>query len=82
VIIEAVFESMELKRRIFGLLDKVAKAGAVLATNTSTLDVKEIALATARPQDVIGMHFFSPANVIRFWRSCARGTLGRRSSGP
>jgi 3-hydroxyacyl-CoA dehydrogenase len=64
VIIEAVFESMELKRKIFGALDKVAKPGAVLASNTSTLDVGEIARATARPQDVIGMHFFSPANVM------------------
>jgi 3-hydroxyacyl-CoA dehydrogenase len=64
VVIEAVFESMELKKRIFGQLDKVVKAGAVLATNTSTLDVEEIALATSRPQDVIGMHFFSPANVM------------------
>jgi 3-hydroxyacyl-CoA dehydrogenase len=64
LIIEAVFESMELKRRIFAALDRVAKPGAVLASNTSTLDVGEIARATARPGDVIGMHFFSPANVM------------------
>jgi len=64
VVIEAVFESMELKRRIFTALDKAAKPGAVLASNTSTLDVTEIAQATSRPQDVIGMHFFSPANVM------------------
>jgi 3-hydroxyacyl-CoA dehydrogenase len=63
-IIEAVFESMDLKKRIFGQIDKSARPGAVLATNTSTLDVEEIALATARPHDVIGMHFFSPANVM------------------
>lgn len=64
VIIEAVFESMELKRKIFVELDRVAKPGAVLATNTSTLDIEQIADATKRPQDVIGMHFFSPANVM------------------
>jgi 3-hydroxyacyl-CoA dehydrogenase len=64
VIIEAVFEDMALKKKIFATLDKVAKPGAVLASNTSTLDVEEIARATSRPQDVIGMHFFSPANVM------------------
>ena len=64
VIIEAAFEDMDLKRAIFGRLDQVAKAGAVLATNTSTLDVTAIANATKRPQDVVGMHFFSPANVM------------------
>lgn len=64
VIIEAVFESMDLKKSIFAKLDEVAKSGAVLATNTSTLDIDEIASATKRPQDVIGMHFFSPANVM------------------
>ncbi|MBL8269144.1 3-hydroxyacyl-CoA dehydrogenase NAD-binding domain-containing protein [Steroidobacter sp.] len=64
VIIEAVFESMDLKRKIFAELDRVAKPGAVLATNTSTLDIEQIADATKRPQDVIGMHFFSPANVM------------------
>jgi 3-hydroxyacyl-CoA dehydrogenase len=64
VIIEAVYENMDLKRSIFAAIDRVAKPGAVLATNTSTLDVEEIASATRRPQDVIGMHFFSPANVM------------------
>ena len=65
VVIEAVFEEMELKKRVFGDLDRVAKANAVLATNTSTLDVDEIARATSRPRDVLGTHFFSPANVMR-----------------
>ena len=64
VIIEAVFESMDLKRNIFATLDRVAKPGAVLATNTSTLDIEQIAAVTQRPGDVIGMHFFSPANVM------------------
>jgi len=64
VIIEAVFESMDLKKRVFGELDAVAKPGALLATNTSTLDVDEIAGSVKRPQDVIGLHFFSPANVM------------------
>jgi len=64
VVIEAVYESLELKRTIFKTLDGVAKPGAVLATNTSTLDIAEIAAATRRPQDVIGLHFFSPANVM------------------
>ncbi|MEO8020167.1 MAG: 3-hydroxyacyl-CoA dehydrogenase NAD-binding domain-containing protein [Pseudomonadota bacterium] len=64
VIIEAVFESMDLKREIFRKLDTIAQPGAVLATNTSTLDIAQIAAVTSRPQDVIGMHFFSPANVM------------------
>jgi len=64
VVIEAVFEDMALKKEIFARLDKVAKPGAVLASNTSTLDIDEIARATSRPGDVIGMHFFSPANVM------------------
>ncbi len=65
VVIEAVFEEMDLKKRVFADLDRVAKPGALLATNTSTLDVDEIAQATRRPQDVVGTHFFSPANVMR-----------------
>jgi 3-hydroxyacyl-CoA dehydrogenase len=65
VVIEAVFEEMDLKKRVFADLSRLAKAGAVLATNTSTLDVDEIARATSRPQDVLGTHFFSPANVMR-----------------
>ncbi len=64
VVIEAVFEDLALKKKIFATLDKVAKPGAVLATNTSTLDVDEIAAATGRPGDVVGLHFFSPANVM------------------
>jgi 3-hydroxyacyl-CoA dehydrogenase len=64
VVIEAVFENMDLKKKIFASLDKVCKPGAVLASNTSTLDVTEIARATQRPQDVVGLHFFSPANVM------------------
>jgi 3-hydroxyacyl-CoA dehydrogenase len=65
IFVEAVFERMDVKKDIFGKLDKLAKPGAILATNTSTLDVDEIATATKRPQDVIGTHFFSPANVMR-----------------
>ncbi len=65
MVIEAVFEEMGLKKEIFGKLDQIAKEGAVLATNTSTLDVNEIANATKRPQDVLGMHFFSPANIMK-----------------
>jgi 3-hydroxyacyl-CoA dehydrogenase len=65
LIIEAVFENMALKKEIFAKLDKIAKPGAILATNTSTLDVDEIAAQTKRPQDVLGLHFFSPANIMR-----------------
>ncbi len=65
VVIEAVFEEMELKKQIFGELDRQARPGTLLATNTSTLDVDAIARSTQRPQDVLGTHFFSPANVMR-----------------
>jgi 3-hydroxyacyl-CoA dehydrogenase len=65
IIVEAVFEGMALKKQIFGEIDKIAKPDCILASNTSTLDVDEIASATARPQMVIGHHFFSPANVMR-----------------
>jgi 3-hydroxyacyl-CoA dehydrogenase len=65
MVVEAVFESMALKKEIFSELDRVCKAGAILATNTSSLDIDEIASATCRPQSVIGTHFFSPANVMR-----------------
>ena len=65
LIIEAVFEQMEIKKEIFGKLDKIAKPGAILASNTSYLDIDEIAASTSRPQDVLGMHFFSPANVMK-----------------
>jgi len=65
LVIEAVFEGMDLKKEIFAKLDATCKQGAILATNTSTLDVNEIADTTSRPEDVIGLHFFSPANVMR-----------------
>ncbi len=65
LIIEAVFESMDVKRDLFGRLDRIAREGAILATNTSTLDVDEISAATHRPEDVVGLHFFSPAHVMR-----------------
>ncbi len=65
LIIEAVFENMDLKRKIFSELDATIKSGAILATNTSALDIDEIASMTKRPQDVIGLHFFSPANVMK-----------------
>jgi 3-hydroxyacyl-CoA dehydrogenase len=65
LIIEAVFENMQVKKDIFGKLDKIAKPGAILASNTSYLDIDEIAASTSRPQDVVGLHFFSPANVMK-----------------
>ena len=65
IVVEAVFEEMPVKKEVFARIDKICKAGAVLATNTSTLNVDEIAAATGRPESVIGMHFFSPANVMR-----------------
>jgi 3-hydroxyacyl-CoA dehydrogenase len=65
MVVEAVFENMAVKKELFAKLDAVCKPGAILATNTSTLDVNEIAAATGRPEDVVGTHFFSPANVMR-----------------
>ena len=65
LIIEAVFERMDIKKDVFARLDKIAKPGAILASNTSYLDIDEIASVTSRPQDVIGLHFFSPANVMK-----------------
>ena len=65
LIIEAVFENMDLKKDIFKQLDNICKEGAILASNTSALDVNEIADVTNRPEDVIGLHFFSPANVMK-----------------
>ena len=65
LIIEAVFENMEIKKEVFGKLDKIAKRGAILASNTSYLNIDQIASATSRPDYVLGMHFFSPANVMR-----------------
>jgi 3-hydroxyacyl-CoA dehydrogenase len=65
LIIEAVYENMDVKKEIFGKLDKICKPGAILASNTSYLNIDEIAASTSRPQDVLGMHFFSPANVMK-----------------
>lgn len=65
IVVEAVFEDMAVKKAVFKTLDNVMKPGAILASNTSTLNLNEIAAATKRPQDVIGMHFFSPANVMQ-----------------
>jgi 3-hydroxyacyl-CoA dehydrogenase len=76
LIIEAAFEDLEVKRDIFRKLDQVASAGAILATNTSTLDIDAIAAATTRPQNVIGTHFFSPANVMKLLEN----VRGKRSS--
>ncbi|MEQ1855688.1 MAG: 3-hydroxyacyl-CoA dehydrogenase NAD-binding domain-containing protein [Longimicrobiales bacterium] len=73
IVIEAVFESMDLKRDIFGRLDRLCGPEAILATNTSSLDINEIAEVTSRPQQVVGTHFFSPANVMRLLE-IVRGT--------
>ena len=65
MVIEAVFEDLDVKKELFGKLDAIIKQGAILATNTSRLDIDQIAAVTSRPQDVIGLHFFSPANVMK-----------------
>jgi len=65
LVIEAVYENMDVKKEVFSKLDQICKPGAILASNTSYLNVDEIAAATRRPQDVVGMHFFSPANVMK-----------------
>jgi 3-hydroxyacyl-CoA dehydrogenase len=65
LVVEAVFEEMRVKSELFGALDRICRPGAILASNTSTLDLDEIASATSRPEDVIGLHFFSPAHVMR-----------------
>jgi 3-hydroxyacyl-CoA dehydrogenase len=65
LIIEAVYENMDVKKEVFGRLDKIAKPGAILASNTSYLNIDEIAASISRPEDVVGMHFFSPANVMK-----------------
>src|SRR5690606_20932078 len=65
LLIEAVFEDMKVKGEVFRRIDEVAKPGAILASNTSTLDLRAIAAYTRRPADVVGLHFFSPANVMR-----------------
>ncbi len=74
IVIEAVFEDMDLKKQIFTTLDDTCKQGAILATNTSSLDVNDIAAATRRPEDVIGTHFFSPANVMKLMEN-VRGAM-------
>jgi len=76
MVIEAVFETMPLKKQVFGELDRVCKKGAILSSNTSTLNIDEIAATTSRPESVIGMHFFSPANVMRLLEI----VRGRRTS--
>jgi 3-hydroxyacyl-CoA dehydrogenase len=76
IVIEAVFEGMALKKQVFADLDRVAKAGAILASNTSTLSIDEIAASTSRPEFVLGTHFFSPANVMRLLEI----VRGRRTS--
>jgi 3-hydroxyacyl-CoA dehydrogenase len=78
LVIEAVFEEMGLKKEIFARLDQICKKGAILATNTSTLDVDQIAAATSRPEQVIGLHFFSPANVMRLLET----VRGKKTSKP
>lgn len=65
LIVEAVFEDVAVKKEVFGKLDTIAKPGAILATNTSYLDINEVAASISRPQDVLGLHFFSPANVMK-----------------
>jgi 3-hydroxyacyl-CoA dehydrogenase len=79
IVIEAVFEEMPIKKEVFAKLDGLAKPDAVLATNTSTLDVNEIASATKRPESVIGMHFFSPANVMRLLEN-VRGSKSSKTT--
>ncbi|HEY2419573.1 MAG TPA: 3-hydroxyacyl-CoA dehydrogenase NAD-binding domain-containing protein [Steroidobacteraceae bacterium] len=79
LIVEAVYENMALKQEIFRTLDRVAKAGSILASNTSTLDITELARATSRPSDVIGMHFFSPANVMPLLEVIRTSQTGARA---
>ncbi len=81
MVIEAVFEGMDLKKRIFADLDRICKPGAILASNTSTLNIDEIASATSRPNMVIGTHFFSPANVMRLLE-VVRGRASSTRSSP
>ena len=86
LVIEAVFEEMGVKEKVFKTLDEVMKPGAILASNTSTLDVDKIAAFTKRPQDVVGLHFFSPANVMKLLEvvrgaKTAQGRAGHRDDG-
>ena len=76
IVIEAVFEDMDLKKEVFAKLDGICKPGAILATNTSTLDIDDIAAATGRPEQVIGTHFFSPAHIMRLMEN----VRGRRTA--
>ena len=76
LLIEAVYENMDLKKEIFAKLDRIAKPGAILASNTSYLDVDEIAAVTSRPEAVLGMHFFSPANVMKLLEVVRGGKTG------
>ncbi len=78
LIVEAVFENMDIKKEVFGKLDRLAKPGAILASNTSYLNVDEIAAATSRPESVVGLHFFSPANVMRLLEV----VRGAKTAGP
>ena len=77
LIIEAVFETMPIKQEVFRKIDKVAKAGTILASNTSYLDIDEIGDATSRPEDVVGLHFFSPANVMELLEVVRTGKTGK-----
>ena len=77
LVIEAVFEEMGVKQKVFERLDQVMKPGAILASNTSTLDLNKIASFTKRPQDVVGMHFFSPANVMKLLEVVRGGKTGK-----
>jgi 3-hydroxyacyl-CoA dehydrogenase len=79
IVIEAVFEEMPIKKEVFAKIDAIAKPDAVLATNTSTLDVNEIASATKRPESVVGTHFFSPANVMRLLEN-VRGSKSSKTA--
>ncbi len=77
IVIEAVFEDLAVKEKVFRRLDEIAKDGAILASNTSTLDLNRIAAFTKRPQDVIGLHFFSPANVMKLLEIVRGGQTGK-----
>ena len=81
LVIEAVFESMEVKRQVFETLDGVLRQGAILASNTSALNLDDIANFTRRPQDVIGLHFFSPANVMRLLEVVRGAKTAQRRAG-
>jgi 3-hydroxyacyl-CoA dehydrogenase len=79
IVIEAVFEDMAVKKQVFEKLDKICKPTAILATNTSTLDVDEIAAVTARPESVLGLHFFSPANVMKLLEVVRAGRTSKET---